>query len=1229
MGRMMQHSSPSISLLCRNARLSLQKAALSRSSHLLSEELEHLRDFDSLVSETLPLHPHFSVKRERKELLELDSHLLDVRKRLAEIESKHPFLYKHHRKGGSRFLGSNSKSKLSEESLESYKPQKKKTLSSLPHRPPSCSSSSASSSAYKKGLPASFSQHGRQSPPTPSKRSLSASCSRSPSLRSCSSGSIGMKNLKRSLELRSSLGSVVDDVVLPSEKLKLPAGSTGYNENDFRFPSPKHWPKYADDAKSSRSLDLCEEKSAAFTCFPRLKFESVSSLEERNLKSSLGAHVNEAGFLSRKAKLSSSQNHVKCRTSLQSNEEAISSPRAPTGNGHLSRQACSLDRGGDNGKALKEGLESPHSDLSDNPDLLDSTFFYEKKSKQRSRNLAGGLFSQRRHDDSVDNCTKCNDDLSLLDLASETIHGMRAASRSPQKRLIRWRTKGAGRRRDQVKVMHGSLDKVHFMNEGNDSSKYIHDTTRKIARGLERSKLETKRTSAGLVFTKNLQEALKRLGSLQESDGSMEDTEIFGIEDTSSSCEPYSLDVGSKMEGFKTAAAEQSSYAGTGSRRALFGKDRSVGVQGLYFRDNGIWAENAEDDKTNFRMGEHRSSEREDIALQSRDEDEFRFDIKSGKNVPHAENLGSSSMKAEHKKRVKFEKWAADPELNDLTTSNSGSFVEQAQPEFDGNNLNGRCFGVESCHALDHQAKSFVGAENYSEQFEGEVVEEVVDHKPPFTGYLVSHSQDILSSSFSSSASCATAPSLHCSLGGNSFVWDSSKNTTSSFVSSELDAQSHQRQNSSFNGQQFTFSNPVFDFDSSNACSKSIIRSRLDPCDTNGDAVSPSDVASQRNSYGKEGLEIGSDGFLADAHTNRRLPSSIAEPKVRSEGPSHEPVSDISDDERKSLLQVSELTKRIESFQSMLNELKETVQSSSCHVQEQVNICEAKVKGMERQLDNVKSETNSELLGLRNLVKAQLDMKVQKGGSKRDCDGDFAFKDRMQVDTDECSSIFDAFQMRVESWMSKIQIELQSQVEDAVASSMEKFGSSIRSDMKKLELQRLRDLGSLKKEMALKLSLHESKEQLNKISEKQLDLIVEDVLGKQFSHLVEMFSAEKENELAQIKSEVAYLRKEYEAHFRGRRVEEEHAETVTHVKRQLHSLRTDGQQVKFLVDGMKKETEAHVHDIRLSINKLKVEALECRERIFGLEGLFNVNQPSDPRNMVQSLYEVRTSRSPT
>ncbi|KAI5079245.1 hypothetical protein GOP47_0004724 [Adiantum capillus-veneris] len=165
-----------------------------------------------------------------------------------------------------------------------------------------------------------------------------------------------------------------------------------------------------------------------------------------------------------------------------------------------------------------------------------------------------------------------------------------------------------------------------------------------------------------------------------------------------------------------------------------------------------------------------------------------------------------------------------------------------------------RDFGLGACDNLKLQKKHFADAENHSEPFEIECVEEVVDCKPPVS--------------------------------------------------------------------------------SSRACFENISRSRLQLCDANGDASAPSEeklksvlgecayVARQLNSYGEAVLDNGSSGFLADAHANSREPSPMVESKVRNKGLLDERVSGILDEEGETVLQISGLTERLDSFQRMLNELK-------------------------------------------------------------------------------------------------------------------------------------------------------------------------------------------------------------------------------------------------------------------------------------------------------------------
>ncbi|KAJ7567292.1 hypothetical protein O6H91_02G141300 [Diphasiastrum complanatum] len=74
-----------LNIYCRSARLCLKKAAFSRKARLFTEELQHLRKFESIVSSTIPSHPHYFEKKGEKAVLELQVYLVDARKRMQEL----------------------------------------------------------------------------------------------------------------------------------------------------------------------------------------------------------------------------------------------------------------------------------------------------------------------------------------------------------------------------------------------------------------------------------------------------------------------------------------------------------------------------------------------------------------------------------------------------------------------------------------------------------------------------------------------------------------------------------------------------------------------------------------------------------------------------------------------------------------------------------------------------------------------------------------------------------------------------------------------------------------------------------------------------------------------------------------------------------------------------------------------------------------------------------------
>ncbi|KAG0629748.1 hypothetical protein M758_1G127100 [Ceratodon purpureus] len=75
-----------LTFYCRNAQLCLAKATEAQKSGFAAEELQHLKTFTTLVSETIPSHPNFCNRQEDKQVLELHAYLPEAAKRIRELE---------------------------------------------------------------------------------------------------------------------------------------------------------------------------------------------------------------------------------------------------------------------------------------------------------------------------------------------------------------------------------------------------------------------------------------------------------------------------------------------------------------------------------------------------------------------------------------------------------------------------------------------------------------------------------------------------------------------------------------------------------------------------------------------------------------------------------------------------------------------------------------------------------------------------------------------------------------------------------------------------------------------------------------------------------------------------------------------------------------------------------------------------------------------------------------
>ena len=75
-----------LSFYCRNAQLCLTKASELHKSGHEAEELQHLRTFTTLVSETIPSHPNYCNRQGDNQVLELHAYLPEAAVRISVLE---------------------------------------------------------------------------------------------------------------------------------------------------------------------------------------------------------------------------------------------------------------------------------------------------------------------------------------------------------------------------------------------------------------------------------------------------------------------------------------------------------------------------------------------------------------------------------------------------------------------------------------------------------------------------------------------------------------------------------------------------------------------------------------------------------------------------------------------------------------------------------------------------------------------------------------------------------------------------------------------------------------------------------------------------------------------------------------------------------------------------------------------------------------------------------------
>ncbi|KAH7372380.1 hypothetical protein KP509_17G000800 [Ceratopteris richardii] len=84
----MDHSMLPLNYFCRKIRLCMKKAAFSKKAQLFGDELLHLKKILTLIVTSIPSHPLYEEKKTEKQILEFESLLPEIKKRIQQLEAE-------------------------------------------------------------------------------------------------------------------------------------------------------------------------------------------------------------------------------------------------------------------------------------------------------------------------------------------------------------------------------------------------------------------------------------------------------------------------------------------------------------------------------------------------------------------------------------------------------------------------------------------------------------------------------------------------------------------------------------------------------------------------------------------------------------------------------------------------------------------------------------------------------------------------------------------------------------------------------------------------------------------------------------------------------------------------------------------------------------------------------------------------------------------------------------
>ena len=205
-------------------------------------------------------------------------------------------------------------------------------------------------------------------------------------------------------------------------------------------------------------------------------------------------------------------------------------------------------------------------------------------------------------------------------------------------------------------------------------------------------------------------------------------------------------------------------------------------------------------------------------------------------------------------------------------------------------------------------------------------------------------------------------------------------------------------------------------------------------------------------------------------------------------------------------LQVEALEKKITSLQSLVGDLKESIQGFTTQVEEDGDLWQIGMQGLEKQMKVLRDDTDQVFLCIKGTIKDEIKSKLEDvtkwldRAEERLAEMDTKKKgseQRLESRIQDCSTTVDSLRRQMDSMVSDVKVNIMRDMKERIYQSVQALKVGVKNDMDILELGMYEDIENLRKDLDAKLeATYVECEKAKKSDNQQIELLMEEKISQ-------------------------------------------------------------------------------------------------------------------------------------